>query len=424
MKRLLLVLAVLGLIGLGYAGYRSFTAQQTAATPGNAPGVGRGRPGGQDGPQLVLVDSVRRADVPVMIDGIGTVQALNTVSLRSQIDGRLIELGFRDGQDVKAGDVLARIDDATYKAQYDQAVAKKAQDEATLANARRDLERYMNLAKTEYASQQQADTQRAAVAQLEAQVAGDQAAIDNAKAYLGYTVIRAPFDGRTGIRNIDQGNIVRSSDTNGIVTITQLRPVAILFSLPQQQLRAVNAALARGPLTIDALEADSRGVLDRGTVDVVDNQVDPTTGSVRMKASFPNASLQLWPGQFVNIRLQVDLVRNALVVPTAAVQRGPNGAYVYTVTDDSKVRQRPVSVGIQTETQATLRDGVEAGERVVTTGFNRLQDGTAIRVDERPAPTAAATPEGDTGRGPRRPDGQARGENSLRQQGAAQAQPR
>ena len=263
-----------------------------SAPPTPAAGA-RGVRGSGDGPLPVLAVRAERTDVPVELDGIGTVQALNTVTIRPQVDGRLISLHFKDGDTVKAGDILAKIDPKTYQAALDQALAKKAQDEAQLANARRDLERYTNLARTEYATQQQADTQRSVVAQLVAQVDADQAAIDNAKAILDYTTIRAPIDGRTGLRLVDQGNLLRASDQTGLVTIAQIQPIAVIFNLPQQQLRAVNQALGRGPVTIEAREADNLTVIDRGLVEVIDNQVDQTTGTVRIKARFPNPQLAL-----------------------------------------------------------------------------------------------------------------------------------
>jgi membrane fusion protein, multidrug efflux system len=316
---------------------------------------------------------------------------LNTVTVRTQVDGRLMELDFQDGQDVKKGEVLARIDPATYQAQYDQAVAKKAQDEATLANARNDLIRYQKLAQTEAGSKQQADTQKALVAQLEAQVQGDQAAIDNAKATLAYTTIRAPIDGRTGIRLVDQGNILHASDANGIVVITQIQPISVIFNLPQQQLRAVNAAMVKGPVAVNALEADNTTVTDKGTIEVIDNQVDQTTGTIKFKANYPNADLQLWPGQFVNVRVYVDMLRHAVVVPTAAVQRGPNGAYVFVIDDNSTVSLRNVVAGRQNETQAVITSGLEPPERVVTTGFSRLTDGAKVEIATADANAGVST---------------------------------
>ncbi|NBX56280.1 MAG: efflux RND transporter periplasmic adaptor subunit, partial [Betaproteobacteria bacterium] len=280
-----------------------------------------------------------------------------TVTVRPQVDGRLIALLFRDGDVVKAGDVLARIDPTIYQAQYDQALAKKAQDEALLANAKRDLDRYANLARTEYATQQQADTQKTVVAQLTAQVAADQAAIDNAKAVLDYATIRAPISGRTGIRLVDEGNLLRAADATGLVTIAQIQPIALVFNLPQQQLRAVQQAMARGPVPVEARDADNVSVIDKGTLEVIDNQVDQTTGTVKLKARFDNAQQSLWPGQFVNVHMTVDTLKNVVTVPTAAIQRGPNGAFVYVVDAQSAATQKPVTLLRQTESVTAIAQG-------------------------------------------------------------------
>ncbi|HVX99416.1 MAG TPA: efflux RND transporter periplasmic adaptor subunit [Pseudorhodoplanes sp.] len=336
---------------------------------------------GAEGPVPVLVAAARKQDMPVYLDGVGTSKALNTVVVRSQVDGKLVSVNFKEGQDVEKGFVLARIDPATYQAQYDQAVAKKAQDEAQLANARIDLERYQRLAATNAGSKQQADTQAAAVAQLEAQVKLDQAAINNAKAILDYTSIVAPISGRTGIRQVDEGNIVSTSDTGGIVTITQIKPISVIFSMPQQDVFRINAAFAKGSLMVEALAPDNRTVTDRGALQVVDNQVDPTTGTVKLKAEFPNSDLQLWPGQFVNVRLVIDTLRDAVVVPTAAVQRGPNGTFVY-VIDGENAKIRNVHVAQQDDMQAVIASGLEGNERVVTSGFTRLSDGAQITVGQ------------------------------------------
>jgi multidrug efflux system membrane fusion protein len=333
-----------------------------------------------DGPVPIIAAAAKIADIPVYLDGVGTTKALNTVTVRPQVDGKLISVEYREGQDVKRGAVLARIDPVTYQAQYDQAVAKKAQDEATLANARIDFERYTNLAATNSIARQQLDTQKAMVAQLEAGVKVDQAIIDNAKAFLDYTTITAPIDGRTGIRQVDEGNIVHASDATGIVVITQLRPLSIFFTLPQQQLVQLNRAFAKGALTVDALGSDNKTVVDRGTLQVVDNQVDQTTGTVRLKAEFPNSETQLWPGQFVNVRLLIDTLKQVVVVPTSAVQRGPPGIFVYVVQQDSTAVVRTITVAQQDETQSVVARGVEAGERVVTTGFARLSVGTKVIV--------------------------------------------
>ena len=297
-----------------------------------------------DGPVPVIAAATSRADVPVHLDGVGTVRALNTVTVRAQVEGKLMEVAFKEGQDVKRGQVLARIDPTTFQAQLDQAIAKKAQDEATLANARIDLDRYTRLVASNSVARQQLDTQQAVVAQLQAQVKLDQAAIDNARAILQYTTIVAPLDGRTGIRQVDEGNIVRGSDATGIVVLTQLRPMSVLFTLPQQQLSDVTRAMAKGLPTVEVFGADNKTVIDRGTLQVVDNQVDQTTGTVKLKAEFPNKDLQLWPGQFINVRLLVDTLQQVVVAPTAAVQRGPNGIFVFVVQPDNTVAVRPVTV--------------------------------------------------------------------------------
>ncbi|WP_375458607.1 efflux RND transporter periplasmic adaptor subunit [uncultured Enterovirga sp.] len=414
MRRTIRTVAVL-LLALG-AGVFVWHERQppTGGEPGVAPPAGNSRPGrrggrrggGDEGPVSVLTAPSRVEDVPVTLEAVGTAQALNTVTVRSQVDGKLLDIAYREGQDVKRGDVIARIDPAIYQAQYDQAVAKKAQDEANLANARIDLQRYVSLAATNAGSKQQADTQRAAVAQLEAQIKSDQGAIDNAKAYLDYTTVRAPIDGRLGIRLVDQGNLVRAGDSTGLVVITQLRPITILFNLPQQNLRAVNAAAAAGPLAVDALEADNRTVIDRGRLEVVDNQVDQATGTVKLKATFPNADLQLWPGSFVNVRITIDVLRQVVVVPTGAVQRGPTGTFVYGL-DGDKAALKPVTVSRQTEILTVVTSGLTPPERVITTGFARLTNGDRVAVADPPASGDApaanrAAPEGEAATSRRR----------------------
>jgi membrane fusion protein, multidrug efflux system len=360
-----------------------------------------------DAPVPVLASVATKENVPVYFDGVGTSRALNIVTVRAQVDGKLLAVNFKEGQDVEKGFVLADIDPTIYRAQLDQAIAKKAMDEALLGNARIDLDRYAKLTATNSASRQQYDTQKALVAQLEAQVQADQGAIENAKAMLSYTRIVAPIAGRTGLRLIDAGNIVHAADTTGVVVITQIRPIAIIFTLPQQELPAVNRAFAKGALDVEALADDNRTVVDHGKLVVVDNQVDQTTGTVKLKAESPNVSLQQWPGQFVNVKLLVDTLKDATVVPTAAVQRGPNGTFVYVANDDNTASVRPVGVSQQDDVRAVLVDGIDTGERVVTTGFAQLNDGTRIAVGtaekvDRPAgserrrkgpiPTAEAEP--------------------------------
>jgi multidrug efflux system membrane fusion protein len=322
------------------------------------------------------------ADVPVTVDGIGTVQALYTVSIHPMVDGPLVSVKFREGQDVHAGDVLAQIDPRTYQASYDQAVAKKAQDEANLANARLDLTRYSKLAKTQYSTAQQADTQRATVAQDEALVRQDQAQIDSARTNLGYTTIVAPIAGRTGIRQVDAGNIVHGTDTTPITVVTTLQPITVLFTLPQQTLPQVTAAMAAGHPKVLALPqgGDASMPIDTGYVAVLDNQVDQNTGTIKLKANFPNAKLALWPGAFVNVRLFLRVDRHVVTIPTQAVQRGPLGAFVFVVNDKGAASRRVVTIGQQSEAQAVVIQGVQAGDEVVTDGASRVTDGAKVRV--------------------------------------------
>jgi membrane fusion protein, multidrug efflux system len=405
--RIVGLLAILALI-LG-GGLYFYAPQYLPRALQGAAKAARGGHGGNnaDAPVPVLASAATKENVLVYFDGVGTSRALNMVTVRAQVDGKLLAVNFKEGQDVEKGFVLADIDPTIYRAQLDQAIAKKAMDEALLGNARIDLDRYAKLTATNSASRQQYDTQKALVAQLEAQVQADQGAIENAKAVLSYTRIVAPIAGRTGLRLVDAGNIVHAVDTTGVVVITQIRPIAIIFTLPQQELPAVNRAFAKGALDVEALADDNRTVVDHGKLVVVDNQVDQTTGTVKLKAEFPNQDLQLWPGQFVNVKLLVDTLKDTTVVPTAAVQRGPNGTFVYVANDDSTVSVRPVAVSQQDDVRAVLADGVDTGERVVTTGFAQLNDGTRITIGtqeklERPAgserrrkgpiPTAEAEP--------------------------------
>jgi membrane fusion protein, multidrug efflux system len=364
--------------GLGYIAWTTLQQKQGVNRAGARP----------DLPVPVLAATPRIQDVPVYLDGVGSVRALNTVTVRSQVDGKLISVNFTEGQDVKKGDVLGEIDPVLYKAAFDQAVAKKAQDEALLANQRIDLTRYQQLAASNAGSKQQADTQRAVVAQQEALVSADQAAIDNAQATLGYTKIIAPLAGRAGLRQVDQGNIIHAADATGLVIITQLRPIAVQFSLPQQQIVQVNAASGKGVLPVDVFGNDGTTVVDSGTLTGIDNQVDPTTGTLKLKAEFPNANLQLWPGQFVNIRLKVATLLQAVVVPTSAVQRGPAGTFSYVIGGDDVVTAKPVVVTQQNENDAVIASGLSASDRVVTTGFANLADGSKVIVgkdDSAPA---------------------------------------
>lgn len=368
--------------GLAYLGWNSLQQKKRDAA--------RVRP---DLAVPVLAATPRIQDMPVYLDGVGTVRALNTVTVRSQVDGKLISVNFTEGQDVKKGDVLGEIDPVIYQAQYDQAVAKKAQDEAQLANMRLDLTRYQQLAASNAGSKQQADTQRAIVAQQEALIKADQAAIDNAQATLSYTKIVAPLSGRAGLRQVDQGNIIHAADATGLVIITQLQPIAVQFSLPQQQITRVNAAVAKGALEVDVFGNDGTTVADTGKLTGIDNQVDPTTGTLKLKAEFPNGHFQLWPGQFVNVRLKVETLAQATVIPTSAVQRGPLGTFSYVIGSDDTVTAKPVTVVQQDEKDAVISKGIEPTDRVVTTGFANLSDGAKVTISQNEqAPTADLAP--------------------------------
>ena len=389
--------AALLLVGGGAATW--VWLKQTPVAQEGAPrgGPGGRRSGGADEAVPVSVAAVRAENVPVYREGIGNVVAINSVVVRSQIDGRLMSVEFTEGQELKKGMVLARIDPTIYQAQYDQAVAKKAQDMATLANARLDLVRYDRLAQSNAGPKQQADQQRALVAQFEAQVRSDEAAIDNAKAVLGYTTIAAPIDGRAGLRLVDPGNIVHSGDAGGLVTVTQLAPIAITFTLPQRDMSAISAALKRGAAPVEVLESDGSAVLATGVLETIDNQIDVSTGTIKLKAIFPNTDLKLWPGQFVSARVVIDTMAGAKVVPTSAIRRGPAGAFVYLVGADSKAVVTPVKISLQDELRTVVTEGLEVGVNVVTVGFSRLSDGKVVEVST-PGGAPSAGADGQRGR--------------------------
>jgi multidrug efflux system membrane fusion protein len=406
-------IALLVVGGLAYLGWTALEQKNRE---------GRSRP---DLAVPVLAATARIQDVPVYFDGVGAVRALNTVTVRSQVDGKLIAVNFTEGQDVSKGDVLGEIDPVIYQAQYDQAVAKKAQDEAQLANMRLDLKRYQQLAASNAGSKQQADTQSAVVAQQEALIKADQAAIDNAQAMLGYTKIIAPISGRAGLRQVDRGNIIHASDATGLVILTQLQPISVQFSLPQQQITRVNAAVAKGALEVDVFGNDGTTVADTGKLIGIDNQVDPTTGTLKLKAEFPNGHFQLWPGQFVNVRLKVETLSQATVIPTSAVQRGPLGTFAYVIGNDDIVTAKPVTVTQQDEQDAVIAKGIAPTDRVVTTGFANLSDGAKVSVSENnQPPTADLAPQKRQGRRGNRQDAGngerrgKRGEGSHKQSGS------
>lgn len=331
-------------------------------------------------PVPVVAGTVAQKDVPIYLDGLGTVQAFNTVTVHVQVDGRLQKVAFVEGQDVRAGDLLAQIDPELYRAQVEQAEAKKAQDEAQLANARLDLKRDAEQLAAKIMAQQVYDTQRALVDQLDATVKADQAAIDLAKVQLGYTTIVSPIDGRTGIRVVDQGNIVHVIDPNGLVVIAQLRPISVVFTLPEQNLNEIQKELAAGEISVQAVDRDNRTMLGEGKLAVIDNQIDTTTGTIRIKATFPNDDLRLWPGQFVNARLLLTIRKGGIVVPASVVQRGPEGSYAFVINENQTVEVRPVKVAQIEAGQALIDEGLQAGESVVVDGQYRLQAGSKVKL--------------------------------------------
>ncbi len=335
----------------------------------------------------VIVGTVAHKTVPIYLDGLGNVQAFNTVTVKSQVDGQLVKVAFAEGQDVHVGDLLARIDPAPFQAALEQAQAKKAQDEATLTNAQADLQRDQQLIKDKIVTEQALATQEALVDSLSATVKADQAGIDSAKVQLDYTTVTSPINGRCGLRLVDQGNIVHPTDTNGLVVITQLRPISVVFTLPEQYTSQLAAKFAHGDLTVEALDRDNETVLATGKLAVIDNEIDTSTGTIRLKATFPNDDLKLWPGQFVNARAMVDSF-DGLVVPSSVVQHGPLGEYAY-VVKNKVARVQPLTVARTQDGEAFIArsdSGIRAGDLVVVDGQYRLQDGSKVEYKEPDAP--------------------------------------
>jgi membrane fusion protein, multidrug efflux system len=330
--------------------------------------------------QPIAVDTAaaNRAEVPIYLQGLGTVQAFYTVTVTARVDGELQRVAFTEGQTVHKGDLLAQIDPRPNQAAYEQAVATKLKDESLLKNAKLDFERYTQLQPQDLASKQTVDTQRALVEQIAAQLKVDQAVIDNARTQLDYTRIVSPIDGRTGIRLIDPGNIVHAAATTGIVVVTQMQPISVVFTLPEEELAAVQRALASGPVKVATVAREGGAVLDEGTLSLIDNQIDQTTGSVRLKATFDNAHNTLWPGQYVDARVLARTERDALTIPDGAVQLGPAGPFTYVVKRDSTVEVRPLHVAESANGLTIITAGLAPGERVVTSNQYRLQPGSHV----------------------------------------------
>jgi multidrug efflux system membrane fusion protein len=331
-------------------------------------------------PILVGVAPVKRADFPVILEGLGQVQAFNTVTARARVDGQIVKIGFKEGQPVAAGDLLAQIDPKPFQAALDQAKAKKTQDEANLANAKLDLQRYSTLAKQNFATEQQLDTQNAMVRQMTAQIAADAAAIDAAQIQLDYATIRSPISGRAGFRLVDEGNLVQASQQTGIVVIAQLQPISVVFTAPEDEVGRLNGILASGEPALTVKNTDGVA-LATGKLAISDNQIDTATGTIRLKGEFENRDGALWPGLAVTTALTVGVDKDALIVPSASVQHGQKGLYVYVVDENSRAAMRPVTVSHQNTTDAVVTQGVKEGDKVVTIGQFLLQPGTPVAID-------------------------------------------
>jgi len=341
----------------------------------------------------VVAGTVNSSDVPIYLQGVGTVIAYNTVIVRSQIQGQITKINFTEGQAVKTGDLLAVIDPRPYQAQLEQATANRTRDEAQLTNAQANLKRYTTLGNQGWATPQLVETQTAQVAQLNAAIKADEAQIEWAQTQLSYSQLTSPIDGVTGIRQVDIGNIIHPTDPNGLVVVTQLEPISVIFTLPETSLPQIQQHLANGSLKVEAYSQDNTMKLDEGTLDFIDNEIVQTTGSVRLRANFPNKAHRLWPGELVNAWLLLDTRHNGLTVPAPAVQQGPQGPYVYVINADSTVAVRPVKVAQVSNGQALIDSGLSAGEQVVVDGQYKLQPGIHVTILHGKAAEEAAAQE-------------------------------
>jgi multidrug efflux system membrane fusion protein len=344
---------------------------------------GGGGKGGRGGGQMIIPVAVAKAevrDLPVLLNGLGSVEAFNTVAIKSRIDGQLVQVPVKEGQEVKQGELLAEIDPRPYQVQLSQAEATLFKDQAALRDARLNLERFQQLYKDGVIPKQQFDTQGSLEAQLDGAVRADQAQVDSVKLNLTYTRITAPVSGRIGLRQIDVGNIVHASDPNGLLIITQLQPIAVIFNLPQDNLQSVSQHMRNGKLPVDAYSRDDQTKLATGSLTTIDNQIDTTTGTGKLKAVFENRDRSLWPNQFVNVHLLLEVRKNNTVVPAAAIQRGPQGTYVFGIKSDNTAEMRPVTVAFMEGNFAAISQGVNPGDNVVTDGQDKLQPGTRVEI--------------------------------------------
>jgi multidrug efflux system membrane fusion protein len=328
----------------------------------------------------VTVAAATQHDVPIYYEALGTVQALNTVAIRAQVTGQIVSVDFRQGQEVQKGQVLAQIDPAPFKANLDQAVGKKSEDEAQLIDAEKDLARFTALVKKDFETQQNVDQQQAKVDQLKATIEADQGAIDAAQTQLNYATIAAPIDGVVGFRQVDLGNIIHTTDANPLTVLTQVKPCTVIFTLPQSDLGPVHEAMLRGSVSVLAFDQDDKEQLAAGHLLLINNQIDQATSSIQLKAEFTNEDERLWPGEFVRIRILITTQKDAVTVPPIAVQRGPDGLYVWVIKQDDTAEQRPIEAQTVSQDTTVVSKGLAVGERIVTYGQSRLDDGSHVQI--------------------------------------------
>src|SRR5271154_1667345 len=365
------IVFLLAVGGAGYYGWQRYYGPEAVAKAEDAQKAAARRP-----PIPVNLAVVEKADFPVYLTGLGTVQGFNTVQVRSRVDGQIDKIAFTEGQLVQEGDLLAEIDPRPYQATLDQAKAKKVQDEANIANANLDLQRFTKLG--EFATKQQTDTQRTTVQMLTAQIAADDAAIYNAQTQLDYTQVKSPISGVVGLRQVDIGNIVNASTQTGIVSIAQIEPIAVIFTAPEDQLPYINEAQAIAPLKVIAITTDGKKPLAEGVLAVVNNQVDTTSGTIRLKAVFDNKNHALWPGQSVSTRLLVRTLKDATVVPDDAIQHSTDGLYAYTVNQENKAVLRKIKVSQSIDGRSVVEEGLTPGQQVITAGQYKVSPGTPV----------------------------------------------